>query len=750
MENGSDETPSSPLLRWLPIALGLLGGLVVFLAIGSAGPKREAELAALAAPDLILQVDEAEPSAEEASAPPVSFVEALARKGLASRLQENSNPTGEPIRRTFLVRIGEVSYRDLRDPAAASEASVEASLRRSLALGLRQAAASGLDSPDENGEILEGGEPIQSGLVIEGEKNAIPGATAFRLERTQTGLALVCESVATGETHRVETEWTPPGRVSLLPPLIAIALAILTRKPMIALLFGVIFGAILVAAREGASGFAAVTEGAALSVQRYLVDQLTAPDRLQIVIFVVLMLAMVGNLTRNGGIRGIMLRLRALAQGPRTTQASTVAMGFAVFFDDYANTVLVGSTMRPLTDRMRIAREKLAYLVDSTAAPVAGISIFSTWIAFEVSTFSAQLPVAGLSPADGYEIFIQTLPYRFYCFLTLAMVLLVAITGRDFGPMRKAERRARLTGALLAPGAQPMVGAKATSLDTAEGIAPQAWRAVVPLLVFIGTTLFEIARRGGAFEMTAAEISSLPGLTQVLYDGSGNLPLMIGSLAGFGVAALATLSAGLGPGEVVKAAWTTLRSMGVALAILYLAWMVGAVCDDLATASFLSVSIGDQLHPALLPAVLVGLAAFVAFSTGSSWGTMSILLPLVVGLSYQLGENLAIGPTALMILSIGAVLEGAIFGDHCSPISDTTVLSSISCASDHIDHVRTQAPYALVVMALSLSFGYLPAAFLGWSPLVCWPLALLALVAVLFAFGRPAPIAPPSDSTQSA
>ena len=677
-------------------------------------------------------------------------MEQLLGQGLTGSLQELPVLTDESNQRTVTLRLGEVSYRDLRDPSAAPVTSVEDSLRRSLALGLRQAAASGFRPRDLEGAILEGEDLVSFSLSIEGEKNAVPGATAFRLERTQSGLALVSESVATGETRRVETDWTPPGRVSLLPPLIAIALAILTRKPMIALLFGVIFGAILVAAREGASGVAAVTEGAALSVQRYLYDQLTAPDRVQIVIFVVLMLAMVGNLTRNGGIRGIMLRLRALAQGPRTTQVSTVAMGFAVFFDDYANTVLVGSTMRPLTDRMRIAREKLAYLVDSTAAPVAGISIFSTWIAFEVSTFSAQLPVAGLSPADGYEIFIQTLPYRFYCFLTLAMVLLVAITGRDFGPMRKAERRARLTGALLAPGAQPMVGAKATSLESAEGIAPKAWRAVLPLMVFIGTTLFEIARRGGAFDMPADALFSLPGLTQVLYDGSGNLPLMIGSLAGFAVAALATLSAGLGPGEVLKAAWTTLRSMGVALAILYLAWMVGAVCDDLATASFLSVSIGDQLHPALLPAVLVALAAFVAFSTGSSWGTMSILLPLVVGLSYQLGENLAIGPTALMILSIGAVLEGAIFGDHCSPISDTTVLSSISCASDHIDHVRTQAPYALVVMALSLGFGYLPRAFFGWSPLVCWPLALLALVVVVFAFGRPAPIVPPPDSPHSA
>lgn len=722
METGApspESSSASPLARWLPIGLLLLGGLVAYLAIGSSGPAREAQLAALAASDLVVRGEEQAPSLAE-----LVFAEAVAE----SRAATGDDPEAVSPR-AIAVQLGEVRYRG----ASGDSEIASLSLRRSLALGLRQASDAGLRPLDDSGGLIEDAEPVRLAPQIEGESEPVPGGMSGLLQRTEYGLALELAGA------RRESPWVPPNRGSLLPPLIAIALAIVTRKPMIALLLGVVSGAMLVATREGATGLTPFTDGAVLSVTRYLKAEITAPDRLQIVIFVVLMLAMVGNLTRNGGIRGIMLRLRKLAKGPRTTQVSTVVMGFAVFFDDYANTVLVGSTMRPLTDRMRIAREKLAYLVDSTAAPVAGISIFSTWIAFEVSTFSAQLPVAGLTPADGYDVFLQTLPYRFYCFGTLAMVMMIAITGRDFGPMRRAERRARTTGALLAPGAQPMVGAKATALDAAEGVEPQAWRAVLPLLAFIGTTLFEIARRGGAFD-PELDLFTLTGLTQVLGKGSGNWPLMIGSVVGFGVAALATLSAGLGPKEVLHAAWTTLRSMGVALAILYLAWMVGAVCQDLATASFLSVSIGDQLHPALLPAVLVGLAAFVAFSTGSSWGTMSILLPLVVGLSYQLGEGLPIGPTMLMILCIGAVLEGAIFGDHCSPISDTTVLSSISCASDHIDHVRTQAPYALVVMGLSLGLGYLPAAFLGWEPWLCWSLVLASLVGVVFLLGRPAPL----------
>jgi Na+/H+ antiporter NhaC len=212
---------------------------------------------------------------------------------------------------------------------------------------------------------------------------------------------------------------------------------------------------------------------------------------------------------------------------------------------------------------------------------------------------------------------------------------------------------------------------------------------------------------------------------------------MIGSGAGLIVAALFAVQAGQTL-EIPHAAWSAVKSMMVAIFILYLAWMIGGVCASLGTASYLTVLLGDAISPLALPAILFVLSGVVAFSTGSSWSTMSILLPLVVWLSFNLGESVEIGGYALMIISIGAVLEGAIFGDHCSPISDTTIMSSISSASDHIDHVRTQAPYALVAMVVALVVGYFPCTFLGLNPFLAMALGVATLVAIVFIYGRKA------------
>jgi Na+/H+ antiporter NhaC len=265
----------------------------------------------------------------------------------------------------------------------------------------------------------------------------------------------------------------------------------------------------------------------------------------------------------------------------------------------------------------------------------------------------------------------------------------------------------------------------------------------VPVLTFVVVTLAEILRRGGGFDLAPGELLSIEGMTGVLYDGSGSAPLMVGSAAGLVVAFALSLLQGLG-GAVADAAVRTLRSMGVAIAILYLAWMIGAVCkNDLGTASYLSELVGDRIHPALLPMLLFALSGAVAFATGSSWSTMSILLPLVVGLSYAMGEEhpevAYLGGTGLMVLSIGAVLEGAIFGDHCSPISDTTVMSSIASASDHIDHVRTQAPYAILAMLVAMAAGYFPCAFVeGFSPFYGWMIGLGCLLLFVYLRGKKA------------
>lgn len=608
---------------------------------------------------------------------------------------------------------------------------------------------------DEAATLLSGRarDSILRGLRIAGQNHSPPIEIVDHIQADTSGLNVIVMIAPDrlGLAWHMPDEtpvghsfpWSPPDRTSLLPPLVAIALALALRKPAISLVVGVLTGAFLLRRGEGAGILESLGAGTVDVGTKFFADQFGDLDRAQIVGFVICMLAMVGILVRNGGLRGVMNSISRFANSARSTQFVTYAMGLLVFFDDYANTILVGGTMRPLADRFKVSREKLAYIVDSTAAPVAGLSLFSTWIAFEVSTFSAQLPLAGMAPSDGYAVFMETLPYRFYCIFALVMVAVIVFTKRDFGPMWKAEHRAATTGQLVRDGGQPLVGAQATGMHPAAGISLRAYRAVVPLVAFIGVTIYVMLHNGQAFE-AGTDLWSIRGMSQVLAEGSGSLPLFIGSAVGLVLAVIFSLEAGL-RGEIIGAAWNTLRSMGIAIVILYLAWMIGAVCKEIGTAYYLTDTLGDLTHPLILPVMLFMLSGAVSFSTGSSWGTMSILLPLVVGLSYQLGSQVPLGESAhfghgLMILSIGAVLEGSIFGDHCSPISDTTVLSSVACASDHVDHVRTQAPYALLVMVVAIVAGYFPcAAFDGWNPLYSLALGSGLIVFCVRMLGKPVP-----------
>lgn len=670
----------------------------------------------------------------------------------AARLDENGDPITKPL--------WEVVLDGAAVPAETDEAGVE---WRTFELGGGRIVV----DPEvyQKGETFDPIWPIEmiksvqrklratvadQGLPVRIDAYKKPDRGALNLFARVTPEALVLQAEFGEKPIAVaETPFRPITQRSLLPPLVAIFLAILLRRPVVALFAGVWAGAVLVRMAGGAALASASGQGFLDVFRTYFDGQLRDQARIEIILFVVFMLAMVGVITKAGGIRGMMNRIASLAQDARRTQIATWFMGLSIFFDDYANSILVGSTMRPLADKFRIAREKLAYIVDSTAAPVAGVSILSTWIAFEVSTFSTQLPDAGLAPSDGYAVFIQTLPYRFYCWFTLLFVAFVVFSGRDFGPMLTAERRAR-GGQVLRDGATPLVGKAATELEAEGNVTPFASTALVPLAAFILTTLGMIIFTGSlavgllksvdGFPFVAA--GAAPGTfietaTGILYGGSGETPLMYGAIVGFVVAALIALKRGLGLGKILSASFNSLRAMGVALLILYLAWMVGAVCADLGTAKYLAATLSTKTPYVLLPVALFLLSGLIAFSTGSSWSTMTILLPLVVGVSYDIGyagspdlSDSAARSFGLfvMMVSIGAVLEGAIFGDHCSPISDTTVMSSIACASDHVDHVRTQAPYAILTMLVALFVGYFPVVFLGLSP---W-LSLLIGAAVLY------------------
>ena len=544
---------------------------------------------------------------------------------------------------------------------------------------------------------------------------------------------------------------------SVLPPLMAVFIALFFRKLVLGLAGAVWLGATI------ATGWNPVT-GLWKAASEYVWGSVASTFNLYIIFFTLALVGMVQVVTRSGGIAGVLDKVRALAQSARSTRIATALMGGAIFFDDYANTVVVGSTMRPLTDKRRISREKLAYLVDSTSAPIAGVAVISTWIGYEVGLFgelSEQLQL-GLS---GYDIFFGVLPLRFYCLMTLGFVFLIAYSGRDYGAMWKAEKRAWETGEVLRPGSKPLTSAAFSKVEPIEG-APHRWyNAVIPV------TLVLIAVFAGMFwSGWSSAGSSIPGLFTwqfaAIAEGWGAALSDIGSYQAWrdafsnadnakvlfwasmlGSATAIALSAGqkIMTWRQATETWlSAIPAMWLAVTILILAWAIRAVCDDLGTSIYLVGAVEGFLTPELLPLVTFVLAAAVAFATGTSWGTMGILLPALIPLAFYMTEGMA-NAEIILFLCFGAVLDGAIFGDHCSPISDTTVMSSIAASCDHLDHVRTQFPYAMTTMALAAGFGYLGVAY-GFTPWVSYLLAALAGVAIVYTLGKPHGQTPNGDS----
>ena len=539
----------------------------------------------------------------------------------------------------------------------------------------------------------------------------------------KVGIAFDEASVAPVEfavEHRALSPW------SVLPPLLAIVLAFATGRLVLSLLAAIVLGAAL------SAGLAPLAILGKTAVDYGWKTTFTDPDKLWIFVFTTILVGLVNLATRAGGIQGVVDRLMRIAKGPRSAQFVTYLLGVAIFFDDYANTILVGNTMRPLTDRMRVSREKLSWLVDSTSAPVAGIAVISTWIGYEVGLLGDLATGLGLG-MDGYGLFFQALPFRFYCMFTILFVGMIVLSGRDFGPMLAAERRAARTGMLIRPGSQPLSSGTFQSSRAKEGIPRRMHVALLPIGVMLVGTLFGLLWDGGGLATVRETPSALfSGETWRLAFGAASSTRVLG-LASI-AAALCAFALVLGhrllsPRESVVAFLQGMRAMWMAIVILTLAWGIKAVCDDLGTSYFLVAGLQNSVPAPLLPLLIFVLASVVAFATGTSWGTMGILIPTAAPLAFHLA-----GPEG-MFLSLAAVLDGAIFGDHISPISDTTVMSSIASGSDHLDHVRTQAPYAVVVLAAAGMFGYVWNAY-GGSYGLGWLLGPGFMAAVIFLLGK--------------
>lgn len=533
-----------------------------------------------------------------------------------------------------------------------------------------------------------------------------------------------------------------PMWLSLLPPLLAILLALLFREVLIALFAGIWVGAFVIYGLSLSSfftGFLAVAD-------TYLLGALNDPDHISVILFSMLIGAMVAIISRNGGMAGVVNLLSRYARSARSTQFVTWCLGVGIFFDDYANTLIVGNTMRPVSDQYRISREKLAYIVDSTAAPVAAIAFVTTWIGAELGYIKDAAAIIGLEES-AYSLFLNSLVYAYYPILTLCFILLLIWTNRDYGSMHRAEARARTTGALR--GDTPTERSRNGDQQEMDEFAPinplraKALNALLPVLVVVGGTIAGLLYTGyDPAVWNDSELGFFRRLSVIIGNSNSYQALVWASLSGVTVALLLTVGQRImGVQDTMSTLMSGLKTMLPAMLILVLAWALATVTKELYTAEYLTSLFSGNVPARFLPEITFTLAAAIAFSTGSSWGTMAILYPLMLPAAWYVSqaEGLTVAETMPILYNvISVVLAGSVFGDHCSPISDTTILSSLASGCNHIDHVKTQLPYALTVALVSnLVCTNLSDWGVPWY--LIYPIGIALLWGIIRVLGKPVP-----------
>ena len=511
--------------------------------------------------------------------------------------------------------------------------------------------------------------------------------------------------------------------MSVLPPLVAIVMALLIKEVISSLFVGILTGTFLMALYGGASPAGALGGGLLRVVDTYVVGSLYDADHVTIIVFTLLIGGTVRIVTANGGMQGVVNHLSRWAKGPRSGQLMTFIMDLCIFFDDYSNTLVVGNTMRPIADKLKVSREKLAYIVDSTSAPVVAVAFVTTWIGAELSYIQDGISAIGLQ-ASAYSVFFHSLAYSFYPFLTLGFVLMLILSGRDFGPMLKAERKAR-QASNAETGMAPNLGKPAHSVD-----------ALIPLAVLILGTITGLIVTGYDAAVWQSGAGFFSKLSATIGAANSYQALLWASVLSLLTAIVVTLLRGtLEFAKIMEEMVEGFKAMFNAVLILTMAWSIALLTKDMHTAEYVSqLLVQWSLAPALVPALTFLLAALIGFSTGTSWGTMAILYPLILPASWLLCQEQGLSADATMPLFynvVASVLAGSVMGDHCSPISDTTIMSSLASSCNHLQHVSTQMPYALTVGAVALLLGVLPTA-LG---LPSWAAFLIA-TGVLFAIVR--------------
>ena len=500
------------------------------------------------------------------------------------------------------------------------------------------------------------------------------------------------------------------GILSILPPVIAVALALITKEVFSSLIIGILSGTLIYTLKTDGNVVVGTVENA-INVMGNKFD-------LNIVLFCSLLGALVYVIYLAGGSKAYGQFAAKSINSKRKALLSTSALGGFIFIDDYFNCLTVGTVMRPVTDHYRISRAKLAYIIDSTAAPICIIAPISSWAAAVGSNLKD-------TKAFDSEIvaFISTIPWNFYALLSLIMVLLVCIFSLDFGPMKSSELKAAKLKEEIKDSHEQADGV-AIGLKQSDGTVLDM---VIPIISLIIFTIFFMLNIGGYF----GDDEDYQTLGGAFGNTDASKSLVLGSISALFVSFLLYVPRHLMTLKVfMEGMMRGVQVMIPANMILTFAWTISGVTRDLLSApEFISSIVQNDLGfvGAVLPAVIFAIAGFMAFSTGTAWGTFGILIPIVVTVAQAIDPT---GSSEVVVISLSATLAGSVFGDHCSPISDTTVLSSAGSKCDHIEHVYTQLPYALMVAFCAFS-GYVVAGFtksLGLS----FGTALVLLVAAAF------------------
>lgn len=524
---------------------------------------------------------------------------------------------------------------------------------------------------------------------------------------------------------------------TIIPPLVAIVLAFITKNVVVSLFIGALAGCFMIQVVDQ-NAFNALIQAFLDFIQRVL-NSLADPWNAGIILQVLAIGGVINLVAKMGGARAIAEALAKRAKTPRSAQLVTWFLGLLVFFDDYANSLIVGPIMKPVADKLKVSRERLAFIIDATAAPIAGLAIISTWIGLEVGLINDSFTQIGVK-VDSFGVFLQTIPYRFYNILILAFVVITSVMLRDFGPMRKAEVRARK--GIKDKKLELESISTEDEMKVKEGVKLSIWNAIIPIGALIISALISFYYSGytsiiGGTDVALREVvTNAPFSFTAIREAFSAADASTALFQSVVFASIIAIAMGVCKkiftvSEAVEVWVDGMKGLIITGVILLLAWSLSSVIKDLGTAKYLVTLLSGSIPSFLLPSIIFILGAVISFATGTAYGTMGILMPLAIPLAHSISPDMS-----YIVLSTSAVLTGAIFGDHCSPISDTTILSSMGAGCDHIEHVKTQMWYALFVAGATIILGYIPAG-LNVPVYIILPVAIIVLVIAVKFIGKP-------------